>query len=176
MSIKSTSGGFAGAGESLWGGGRRAASIAPPTHAAVISEYPVLHAICSNRLLDLIQHFDSPLQTQRTARLVVDLAAITSTLTMAFANLLFHSMSGDSSQRLQQRFGLALQAVDIINDFSHSHSPCATDTSWRSIATLPPGYSGLSPASEARKCVLQTQTTSSQSSRSQRCLPTRHLF
>ena len=98
------------------GPGPRAASIAPPIHAPVIGEYPVLRAIRSNRLLDLIRHSDSPLQIRRTARLVGDLAAITSTLTMTFANLLFHSMSGDSPQRLQQHFHLSLQAVDIINN------------------------------------------------------------
>jgi hypothetical protein len=35
---------------------------------------------------------------------------------MTFAYLLFHSMSGDSPQRLQQHFHLSLQAVDVIND------------------------------------------------------------
>ena len=98
------------------GPGPRAASIAPPIHAPVIGEYPVLRAIRSNLLLDLIRHSDFPLQIRRTARLVGDLAAITSTLTMTFANLLFHSMSGDSPQRLQQHFHLSLQAVDIINN------------------------------------------------------------
>ena len=76
----------------------------------------MLQAIRSNKLLDLIRHSDSPLQMRRTARLVGDLAAITSTLTMSFADLLFLSMSGDGLQRLQQRFSLAIKAVDIIHD------------------------------------------------------------
>jgi hypothetical protein len=75
-----------------------------------------LTAIRSNRLLDQIRHSDSLLQVWRTARLVGDLAAITSTLTMTFADLLFRFMSGDPAERLQQRFCVALQAVDIIND------------------------------------------------------------
>ena len=98
------------------GPGPPAVSIAPSISAPVILEHPVLQAIRSNKLLDLIRHSDSPLQIRRTARLVGDLAAITSTLTMSFADLLFLSMSGDGLQRLQQRFSLAIKAVDIIND------------------------------------------------------------
>jgi hypothetical protein len=53
-----------------------------------------------------------------TARLVGDLAAITSTLTMTFADLMFRLMSSEPVERLQQRFCVALQAVDTINDLS----------------------------------------------------------
>ena len=63
-----------------------------------------------------IRHSDSALQIRRTARLVGDLAAITSTLTMSFADLLFRCMSGEPADRLRLRFTKALQAVDIIND------------------------------------------------------------
>ena len=98
------------------GAGRpRAASIAPPIPAPEILENPILSAIRNNRLLDLIRHSDSARQIRRTARLVGDLAAITSTLAMAFADLLFCTMSGDSTERLQQRFIIPLQAVDILN-------------------------------------------------------------
>jgi hypothetical protein len=87
--------------------------MAPPNCA---SENPILFAIRSNRLLDQIRHSDSSLQVRRTARLVGDLAAITSTLTMSFADLIFRFMSGEPAERLQQRFSAALQAVDTIND------------------------------------------------------------
>jgi len=98
------------------GGARpRAATIAPPISAPGISENPVLCAIRSNQLLDLIRHSDSAQQLRRTARLVGDLAAITSTLAMSFADLLFCTMSGDSSERLQRRFTVPLKAVVILN-------------------------------------------------------------
>jgi hypothetical protein len=87
--------------------------MAPPNCA---SENPILFANRSNRLLDQIRHSDSPLQVRRTARLVGDLAAITSTLTMSFADLIFRFMSGEPEDRLQQRFSAALQTVDTIND------------------------------------------------------------
>jgi hypothetical protein len=49
-------------------------------------------------------------------RLVGDLAAITSTLTMSFADLLFQITSGEPADRLQRQYHDSLQAVDIIND------------------------------------------------------------
>jgi hypothetical protein len=91
----------------------RAAAMVPSNFA---SENPILFAIRSNRLLDQIRHSDSSLQVLHTARLVGDLAAITSTLTMSFADLIFRFMSGEPAERLQQRFSPALQAVDTIND------------------------------------------------------------
>ena len=93
----------------------RAAIIAPPISALEPIENPVLSAIRRNRLLDLLRHSDSARQIRRTARLVGDLAAITSTLAMSFADLLFHTMDGDSSERLQRRFIVPLQAVNILN-------------------------------------------------------------
>jgi hypothetical protein len=95
------------------GPGPRAVTMAPPNFA---SENPILFAIRCNRLLDQIRHSDSSLQVLRTARLVGDLAAITSTLTMSFADLIFRFMSSEPAERLQQRFSAALQAVDTIND------------------------------------------------------------
>jgi hypothetical protein len=56
------------------------------------------------------------LQVLSTARLVRDLRAITSSLTMSFADLLFQFTSGDSAEQLQQRFSVDLQSVDIIHD------------------------------------------------------------
>jgi hypothetical protein len=81
------------------GSGPRVAAIAPPS---VAPEHPFLSAIRSNALLNQIQHADSSSQGRRTARLVGDLAAITSMLTMSFADLLFRFMSdtpADHSQR-----------------------------------------------------------------------------
>ena len=95
------------------GPGPRVATIVPLT---VAPELPILSAIRGNDLLDKIRHSDSALQIRRTARLVGDLAAITSTLTMSFADLLFRCMSGEPADRLRLRFTKALQAVDIIND------------------------------------------------------------
>ena len=68
------------------------------------------------RLLYQIRHSDSSLQVRRTALLVGDLAAITSTLTMSPADLIFCLMSSEPVERLQQRFSTTLQAVDILND------------------------------------------------------------
>ncbi len=45
-----------------------------------------------------------------------DLAAITSSLAMSFADLLFCTMSGDSSELLQRRFTVPLQAVVKLNN------------------------------------------------------------
>ena len=45
-------------------------------------ENPVLTRIRRNRLLDQIRHSDSKQQVRRIARLVGDLAAVTSTLTL----------------------------------------------------------------------------------------------
>jgi hypothetical protein len=56
------------------------------------------------------------LQMRRSARLVGDLAAITFTLTMSFADLLFQCMAGEPVDRLQWRYHEALQAVDIIQE------------------------------------------------------------
>jgi hypothetical protein len=66
--------------------GPRAATIGPPNFAP---ENPILLRIRRNRLLDQIRHSDSKHQIRRTARLVGDLAAITSTLTMTLCDLLF---------------------------------------------------------------------------------------
>jgi len=89
------------------------AAIAPPPEAP---EHPILTRVRGNRLLDQLRHSDSALQVRRTARLVGDLAAITSTLTMSFTDLLFQFMSGQPADRLQSRYRHSLQAVDIIND------------------------------------------------------------
>jgi hypothetical protein len=68
--------------------GTPVAAIGPPCFAP---ENPVLSRIHDNLLLDQIRHSDSDLQVRRSARLVGDLAAITSTLTMSFADLLFNA-------------------------------------------------------------------------------------
>jgi hypothetical protein len=95
------------------GPGPQVAAIAPPPQAP---EHPILTRVRGNRLLEQLRHSDSALQIRRTARLVGDLAAITSTLTMSFAYLLFQFMSGEPADRLQHRYRHSLQAVDIIND------------------------------------------------------------
>jgi hypothetical protein len=123
------------------------AAIGPPCFAP---ENPVLRRIRDNRLLDQIRHSDSDLQVLRTARLVGDLAAITSTLTMYFADLLFHSMAGESVDRLRRRYHESLQAVDIIQDlcsdplvllewhFSEEH--CYLTARWLGAFT---GFAGI---------------------------------
>ena len=66
--------------------GPRAAAIGPLNFAP---ENPVLLRIRGNRLLDQIRHSDSTQQVRRIARLVGDLAAITSTLTMTLCDIVF---------------------------------------------------------------------------------------
>ena len=95
------------------GPGPRMAAVVPSDSAP---EHPVLRAVRGNRLLDTVRHSDSAFQIRRNARLAGDLAAITSTLAMSFADLLFRTMSGDPVQLLQRRFSVALKAVDIINE------------------------------------------------------------
>ncbi len=82
------------------------AAIAPPIIAL---EHPILSAIRSNALLDQIRHSDSALQLHLD--LWGDLAAITSTLTMSFADLLFPFMSDSHADHVQGRFNVALQAI-----------------------------------------------------------------
>ena len=106
------------------------AAIAPPS---VAPEHPFLSAIRSNALLNQIQHADSSSQGRRTARLVGDLAAITSMLTMSFADLLFRCMSDT-----QIIHNATLQAIDIIHelcaqllvllDWSFSEEHCSLTT------------------------------------------------
>jgi hypothetical protein len=92
----------------------------PPVAAigpqVVAPENPVLRRIRGNRLLDQMRHSDSALQVRRTARLVGDMAAITSTLTMSFADLLFQCMAGEPVDGLQRRYHEPLQAVEILQD------------------------------------------------------------
>ncbi len=77
------------------------AAIGPPV---VAPESPVLRRIRGNRLLDQMRHSDSALQVRRTARLVGDMSAITSTLTMSFADLLFQCMAGEPVDGLRRRY------------------------------------------------------------------------
>ena len=79
-------------------------------------ENSLLQRVRRNRLLDQIRHSDSQQQVRRITRLVGDLAAITSTLTMSLCDLLFRFMSGQEEQYVQRHHRLSLQAVDIIND------------------------------------------------------------
>jgi hypothetical protein len=69
-----------------------------------------------NRRLDQIRHSDSQQQVCRVTRLVGDLAAITSTLTMSLCDLLFRFMSGQEERYVQRHHSISFQAVDIIND------------------------------------------------------------
>ena len=81
------------------------AAIAPPI---IAQEHPILSAIRCNALLDQIRHSDSALQVLRNTRLEGDLAAITSTLTMSFAKLLFRFMSNDRTDHLQSQAILSI--------------------------------------------------------------------
>ena len=69
----------------------RAVSIGPPFLAP---ENSLLQRVRGNRLLDQIRHSDSQQQVRRVTRLVGDLAAITSTLTMSLCDLLFRLSTG----------------------------------------------------------------------------------
>ena len=89
-----------------------AVSIGPPFSAP---EHDILQRVLRNRLLDQIRHSDSQRQVRRITRLVGDLAAITSTLTMSLCDLLFRFMSGQEEHSVQRHHSTALQAVDIIN-------------------------------------------------------------
>ncbi len=92
-------------------------------------ENPFLTRIRDNRLLDhdQLRHSGSALQVLRTARLVWDLAAITSTLTVFFqvADLLFQPefVSGEPAERRQHRYRHSLLAVDTINDLCAHWQP-----------------------------------------------------
>jgi hypothetical protein len=91
----------------------RAVSIGPSFAAP---ENSLLQRVRANRLLDQIRHSDSQQQVRRITRLVGDLAAITSTLTMSLCDLLFRFMSGQEEQYVQRHHSISLQAVEIIND------------------------------------------------------------
>ena len=93
--------------------GPRAAAIEPSNFAP---ENPVLHRIRGNRLLDQIRHSDSTQQVRRIARLVGNLAAITSTLTMTLCDVLFKFMSNHPERQVRERHRISLQAIEIIND------------------------------------------------------------
>ena len=97
------------------GGGvrARAVSIGPPFLAL---DHSLLQRVRGNRLLDQIRHSDSQQQVRRVTRLVGDLAAITSTLTMSLRDVLFRFMSGQAELYVQRHHSISFQAVDIIND------------------------------------------------------------
>jgi hypothetical protein len=88
------------------------AAIGPPS---VAPENPVLRRVRDNRLLDQMRHSDSVLQVRRIARLVGDMAAITSTLTMSFADLLFQCMAGDSTR--YQKVSEVFVRVNLCREF-----------------------------------------------------------
>ena len=142
------------------GPGPRVAAVVPSDFAP---EHPVLRAVRGNRLLDTVRHSDSAFQIRRTARLAGDLAAITSTLAMSFADLLFRTMSGDPVQLLQRRFSVALQAVDIINelcaqplvlrDWFFSEEHCFLTT--RLLGTFT-GFAGVTVCAADPQTVYQT--------------------
>ena len=70
--------------------------------------------IRGNHLLDQIRHSDSTHQVHRIARLVGDIAAITSTLTMTLCDIIFKFCSNHSERQVRARHSLTLEA--IIND------------------------------------------------------------
>ena len=95
------------------GGARaRAVAIGPSN---IVPENSLLQRVRGNRLLDQIRHSDSQQQVRRTTRLVGDLAAITSVLTMSLCDLLFRFMSGQEEQYLRRHHSVSLEAIDIIN-------------------------------------------------------------
>ena len=132
--------------------GPRAMTIASPSLAP---EHPILQRVRSNRLLDQIRHSDSTQQIRRTARLLGDMAAITSVLTMSLCDMLFRFYSGQTEAQVRQRHSTALQAIEIINDlcaqplilrewsFSEEHCRLATSllgsfTGFAGVQQCPP--------------------------------------
>jgi len=95
------------------GVGPQAATIALPIRAP---EHSILQRVRSNRLLDQMRHSDSALQVRRTSRLLGDMAAITSVLTMNLCDMMFRFYSGQSETVVRQRHRTSLQAIEIIND------------------------------------------------------------
>ncbi len=93
--------------------GPRAVSIEPPN---IAPENPVLLRSHDNRLLDQIRHSDSTHQVCRIARLVGDIASITSTLTMTLCDIIFKLGSNHSELQVRARHSLTLKAIEIIND------------------------------------------------------------
>ena len=63
-----------------------------------------------------MRHSDSALQVRRTSRLLGDMAAITSVLTMNLCDMMFRFYSGQSETVVRQRHRTSLQAVEIINE------------------------------------------------------------
>ena len=68
------------------GVGPRAMTIASPSGAP---ENSILQRVRGNRLLDQIRHSDSALQVRRVSRLLGDMAAITSVLTMNLCDMMY---------------------------------------------------------------------------------------
>ena len=95
------------------GAGPQAVAIAPPLRAP---EHPILQRVRGNRLLDQIRHSDSPQQVRRVARLMGDMAAITSVLTMNLCDIIFRFYSGQPDWMVRQRHSTSLQAIEIINE------------------------------------------------------------
>ena len=125
----------------------RAAAIEPPSQAP---EHELLQRVRRNRLLDQIRHSDSKQQVRRITRLVGDLAAITSTLTMTLCDVLYRFMSNQPEQHVRERHRTSFQAVEVINDlcaqplvlrewgFSEEH--CRVTATQLGVFT---GYDGL---------------------------------
>ena len=95
------------------GAGPQAVTIALPIRAP---EHSILQRVRSNRLLDQMRHSDSALQVRRTLRLLGDMAAITSVLTMNLCDMMFRFYSGQSETVVRQRHRTSLQAIEINND------------------------------------------------------------
>ena len=95
------------------GVGPRAMTIASPSGAP---ENSILQRVRGNRLLDQIRHSDSALQVRRVSRLLGDMAAITSVLTMNLCDMMYRFYSGQSEMVVRQRHHTSLQAIEIINE------------------------------------------------------------
>ena len=95
------------------GVGPRAMTIASPSGA---QENSILQRVRGNRLLDQIRHSDSALQVRRVSRLLGDMAAITSVLTMNLCDMMYRFYSGQSEMVVRQRHHTSLQAIEIINE------------------------------------------------------------
>jgi hypothetical protein len=110
--------------------------------------------IRGNHLLDQIRHSDSTHQVRRIARLVGDIAAITSTLTMTLCDIIFKFCSNHSERQVRARHSLTLEA--IINDVCAQPLVLQERGFLEEHCKVTARQLGFSPASPA--CITVSQT------------------
>lgn len=101
------------------GAGPRAMTIASPSRAP---EHAILQRVRGNRLLDQIRHSDSILQVRRTSRLLGDMAAITSVLTMNLCDMMFRFILASRRQLCGNDTASLCRPLKLLMIFAHSPS------------------------------------------------------